>query len=83
MIQQHATVSILTCAGSVVAPTIATQYKEIADAVWRKFVPEALASGQFKAKPDPLVVGKGLEKIQEAVDKQHAGVSAKKVVVSL
>ncbi|KAF4544692.1 alcohol dehydrogenase [Lasiodiplodia theobromae] len=70
-------------AKQVVAPTIATQYKEIADGVWRKFVPEALASGQFKAKPDPLVVGKGLEKIQEAVDKQHAGVSAKKVVVSL
>ncbi|KAL1620744.1 hypothetical protein SLS56_009564 [Neofusicoccum ribis] len=67
----------------VAAPTIALQHKEVAHAVWGKFVPEGLASGQFKAKPDPLVVGKGLEKIQDALDKQHAGVSAQKVVVSL
>ncbi|EOD52674.1 Alcohol dehydrogenase superfamily zinc-containing [Neofusicoccum parvum] len=67
----------------VAAPSIALQHKEVAHAVWGKFVPEGLASGQFKAKPDPLVVGKGLEKIQDALDKQHAGVSAQKVVVSL
>lgn len=67
----------------VAAPSIALQHKEVAHAVWGKFVPEGLASGQFKAKPDPLVIGKGLEKIQDALDKQHAGVSAQKVVVSL
>ncbi|KAF4314092.1 Alcohol dehydrogenase superfamily zinc-containing [Botryosphaeria dothidea] len=67
----------------VVAPSISLEQKDVGDAVWRKFVPQALASGQLKAKPDPLVVGKGLEKIQEALDKQQAGVSAKKVVVSL
>lgn len=37
----------------------------------------------MQAKPDPLVVGTGLEKIQEAIDRQKAGVSAKKVVVLL
>ncbi|EKG10963.1 Alcohol dehydrogenase superfamily zinc-containing [Macrophomina phaseolina MS6] len=67
----------------VFAISIALQHKEVGDAVWRKFIPEALASGQFKAKPDPLVVGKGLEKVQEGLDKQQAGVSAKKVVISL
>ncbi|KAL1639657.1 hypothetical protein SLS58_007716 [Diplodia intermedia] len=68
---------------SVIAPTVALEHKEVGDAVWRKFVPEALASGQLKAKPDALVVGKGLERLQEAMDRQQAGVSAQKVVVSL
>lgn len=67
----------------VFAPTIGLQQKDVGDAVWRKFIPKALASGQFKAKPDALVVGKGLEKIQEGFDKQQAGVSAKKIVISL
>jgi hypothetical protein len=42
-----------------------------------------LENGRLKPKPDPLVVGKGLDKIQEGVDKQRAGVSAAKVVVEL
>ncbi|OMP83238.1 Zinc-binding alcohol dehydrogenase domain-containing protein cipB [Diplodia seriata] len=70
-------------AKKIVAPSVALEHKEVGDAVWRKFVPEALASGQLKAKPDALVVGKGLERIQEAIDRQQAGVSAQKVVVSL
>ncbi|OJD36155.1 zinc-binding oxidoreductase [Diplodia corticola] len=67
----------------ITAPTIATEHKEVGDAIWRKFVPEALASGQLKAEPAALVVGKGLDKLQEAMDRQQAGVSAQKVVVSL
>ncbi|KAB2575062.1 Alcohol dehydrogenase superfamily zinc-containing [Lasiodiplodia theobromae] len=58
-------------------------HEEVGDAVWRKYVPEALQRGLMQAKPDPLVVGTGLEKIQEAIDRQKAGVSAKKVVVLL
>ena len=66
----------------VIAPCI-VNHKEVADAIWTYFVPQALASGQLKAKPDPIIVGKGLGDIQEALLKQKAGVSAKKVVVSL
>ena len=47
------------------------------------FLPAALESGRFKAKPEPLIVGKGLEKAQEAIDTYKAGVSARKVVVTL
>ncbi|KAK0647808.1 Dehydrogenase azaJ [Lasiodiplodia hormozganensis] len=58
-------------------------YEHIADGLWRKFIPEALARGLIKAKPDPLVVGSGLGSIQDAMDRQKAGVSAQKIVVTL
>lgn len=51
--------------------------------LWSKFVPKALESGVLKAKPDSLVIGHGLDKIQEAMDMQKKGVSAKKIVVTL
>ncbi|MCJ1326570.1 hypothetical protein MMC10_003235 [Thelotrema lepadinum] len=51
--------------------------------VFEDFLPQALESGSFKAKPDPLVVGTGLEYAQKAIDTARAGVSARKVVVSL
>jgi hypothetical protein len=65
------------------AVTIFYQHPDVGKAIWGNFVPEALENGRLKPKPDPLVVGKGLDKIQEAVDKQRAGVSAAKVVVEL
>ena len=51
--------------------------------IFDDFLPQALESGSFKAKPDPLVVGTGLEYAQKAIDTAKAGYSAKKVVVSL
>ncbi|GAA5879440.1 hypothetical protein JCM3774_005212 [Rhodotorula dairenensis] len=54
----------------------------IAKAVYIDFVPKALTNGSLKPKPDPLVVGKGLEKVQEGLNVQKKGVSAKKVVIS-
>ncbi|ROW12028.1 hypothetical protein VPNG_05283 [Cytospora leucostoma] len=51
--------------------------------IYRDFLPQALAKGQFKPAPDPLIVGKGLEYVQEAMDVHKNGVSCKKVVVSL
>ena len=59
------------------------EHNEASDAVWGKWVPGALEDGSLKCKPDPLVVGQGLDKIQEACDKLAAGVSAKKIVVEL
>ena len=56
---------------------------EVGAAVYNDFLPVALAEGQFLPAPEPLVVGKGLEHIQEATNLNKKGVSAKKVVVSL
>ncbi|KAI1421081.1 GroES-like protein [Xylaria sp. FL1777] len=51
--------------------------------VYCDYLPRALAERRFVPAPEPLVVGKGLDKIQEAMDRHLKGVSAKKVVVSL
>jgi NADPH:quinone reductase-like Zn-dependent oxidoreductase len=47
------------------------------------FLPQGLAAGAFVAAPESEVVGKGIESIQDALEYQKKGVSAKKVVVSL
>ena len=69
--------------GLVIALAIFYEHPEIGKAVWKNFVPEALETGRLKTKPDPVVVGKGLDKVQDGFDKLKAGVSAKKVVVEL
>ena len=56
---------------------------EVGDKVWKDFMERALEKGEFVCAPGPLVVGKGLEKLQEAMDLNKEGVSAKKVVVLL
>ena len=56
---------------------------EVSTAVYRDFLPAALAEGRYVAAPEPLVVGSGLEHVQEALDVQRRGVSARKVVVTL
>jgi len=64
-------------------PVFATKISgdAVGDAVWGKYLPEALESGQLKAKPDPIVIKGGLDKMQEAFDRQKQGVSAGKIVV--
>ena len=56
---------------------------DVATPVWRDYVTAALQVGKLKCLPSPLVVGKGLEKIQEALKMCEAGVSATKLVVEL
>lgn len=51
--------------------------------VYGNYLEKALETGDFKACPEPLVVGWGLEFLQEAMETQKKGVSAKKVVVVL
>ncbi|KAJ4319714.1 hypothetical protein N0V94_003773 [Neodidymelliopsis sp. IMI 364377] len=58
-------------------------HSPVGNAVYVDFLPQALAKGVFKPAPEPEVVGKGLEAIQEAVNIQKKGVSAKKIVVQL
>lgn len=51
--------------------------------LWGEVVPALLADRRLRAVPEPLVVGTGLSAIQSALDRQRAGVSARKVVVRL
>ncbi|KAK5693359.1 hypothetical protein LTR17_025080 [Elasticomyces elasticus] len=44
---------------------------------------EALAKGLIRCKPDPVIVGQGLESVQAAVERMEKGVSAAKLVVEL
>ncbi|KAF4633836.1 hypothetical protein G7Y89_g4268 [Cudoniella acicularis] len=55
----------------------------VGKAIWEDFLPKALIAGSFVPAPDPLIVGRGLESLQEAVQIQRKGVSARKVVVLL
>lgn len=68
---------------TVFAPKIALQTPEVAKAVYGDFLPEALKTGQLKAMPEPIVVGTGLDHLQDAMTKLKAGVSASKIVVKL
>lgn len=55
----------------------------VAGRLWGEFMPKALQNGVFLPKPDPKIVGHGLGDIQKATDLMAAGVSAKKLVVTL
>ncbi|MBR7825714.1 zinc-binding alcohol dehydrogenase family protein [Actinospica sp. MGRD01-02] len=56
---------------------------EVSTAIYRDYLPDALAEGRYAAAPAPMVVGHGLGDIQHAMDIQLKGVSAAKVVVTL
>jgi hypothetical protein len=56
---------------------------EVSTAIYRDFLPAALADGRYVAAPRPTVVGSGVGDLQKAMDIQRAGVSAAKVVVTL
>jgi hypothetical protein len=58
-------------------------FNEVGPAVWDEWLPKALEAKTLKCKPDPVIVGKGLDKIQEALDRGLAGVSAQKMVVEI
>ncbi|KAF2164377.1 hypothetical protein M409DRAFT_37069 [Zasmidium cellare ATCC 36951] len=55
----------------------------VGKAVFEDYLPKALKAGTFVPAPAPVVVGKGLESVQTAVDRILKGVSAQKLVVSL
>ncbi|TLD18624.1 hypothetical protein PspLS_10333 [Pyricularia sp. CBS 133598] len=56
----------------------------IGAAVFNEYLAATLATGSFQAKPAPLVVGRGLESLQVAMDRGKEGnVSAQKLVVTL
>ncbi|KAK7984437.1 hypothetical protein PG989_011839 [Apiospora arundinis] len=51
--------------------------------VWQEYVPAALEEGALRMRPEPEIVGTGLDKIEGALNLHKAGVSAKKLVVLL
>ncbi|KAK5108644.1 hypothetical protein LTR62_008135 [Meristemomyces frigidus] len=55
---------------------------EVGEYIWRKFLPTALANGTIVPAPEPMVVGEELRSVQLGLDKQKAGVSAAKIVVT-
>ncbi|KAK4936825.1 hypothetical protein LTR66_015287, partial [Elasticomyces elasticus] len=59
------------------------QNGEVGKKIWNDFLPEALRNGQIVPSPPTEVVGHGVDAIQEACQKHKAGVSAKKIVVTL
>ena len=56
---------------------------DLGEQLWGGIVPRGLADGSLRAVPEALVAGEGLGAIQGAVDRQRAGVSARKLVVLL
>lgn len=56
---------------------------EVSTAIYRDFLPSALAEGRDVAAPKPDVVGHGVHEFQRAMDIQLKGVSAAKIVVTL
>jgi NADPH:quinone reductase-like Zn-dependent oxidoreductase len=54
---------------------------EVGSAIYEHFLPAALAEGRYVSAPEPFVVGKGLDHIQEALERIKKGVSAQKLVV--
>jgi len=52
-------------------------------AIFVDFLEAALASGQFVPAPAPLVAGRSLQEIPQAMVRLRQGVSAQKVVVTL
>ena len=56
---------------------------DVSLAIYRDFLPTALADGSYQIAPPPHVIGHGIAAIQDALDTQRRGVSAQKIVVTL
>ncbi|OAQ99716.1 hypothetical protein LLEC1_02725 [Akanthomyces lecanii] len=56
---------------------------DVATPVWQEYVTTALQQGKLACLPPPIIVGKGLDKINEALERCVAGVSGGKLVVEL
>ncbi|WP_250005638.1 zinc-binding alcohol dehydrogenase family protein [Actinoplanes sp. M2I2] len=56
---------------------------DVGPAIFRDFLPAALAEGRYRPLPRASVVGTSLAGLQKALDQQRRGVSATKLVVEL
>ena len=68
----------------VYAQMIVTHHeKEVGEAIWGEWIENALEKGTVKARPPPVVVGNGLEAVQEGIRVHQEGVSYQKIVVEI
>ncbi|KAK9350916.1 GroES-like protein [Lipomyces doorenjongii] len=74
---------MMTMMGKNAVNKMLTGVESCVSHVYLDFLGPALAEKQFVPAPEPQVVGRGLDKINEALDLNQKGVSAKKIVVSL
>lgn len=51
--------------------------------IWAEFMGEGLKTGRLRAKPDPIIIQGGLEKLQSGLDLYRQGVSATKIIIEL
>ena len=51
---------------------------EAGKAIYESFLPRALEQSKFLPAPEPQIVGRGLEQVQEAMGMCKEGVSARK-----
>ena len=58
-------------------------FNGVGRAMYENFLPDALAHGRYVAAPDPHVIGHGFVAIQDGLDVQRMGVSARKIVITL
>lgn len=56
---------------------------DVGPMIYKEFFPQALEKGLILPKPEPLIVGHGLESVQAGLDRLKAGVSAAKIVIPL
>jgi NADPH:quinone reductase-like Zn-dependent oxidoreductase len=56
---------------------------EVSKIIYQDFLPRALADRRYTPAPEPFVIGHGLDAIPTALEAQKAGVSARKIVVTL
>ncbi|RGP75520.1 hypothetical protein FSPOR_628 [Fusarium sporotrichioides] len=57
--------------------------KELSSWIYNNYISNELANGNFIPAPEAQVVGHGLDSLQTAMDTLDAGVSAKKIVVTM
>lgn len=67
----------------VYAPFQGPAEKDVSQAIWGKYLPQALQQGTLKPAQPALVAGKGLEEVHEPIDLLKKGVSWQKVVVEV
>ncbi|BCJ55370.1 hypothetical protein Asp14428_68450 [Actinoplanes sp. NBRC 14428] len=56
---------------------------EVGPGIYADYLPAALAAERFRAVPEAMVVGVGLDRIPVALDRLRRGVCAQKIVVTL
>ncbi|WP_349898179.1 zinc-binding alcohol dehydrogenase family protein [Parafrigoribacterium soli] len=54
---------------------------EVGPGIYAEYLPAALAEGTYRATPEALVIGEGLEQIPAALTRLRRGVSAQKLVI--